>query len=94
MNNIAPPNHVGYVQFPAFLLIIFALMFFNIARDPIANKGLIIYGILLKFEYCSVVFPHWFLKNIPQIWVCFAFLDLAFLFIFVIADKKLKCCKT
>ena len=28
---VTPPNHYGYVQFPALLLIIFAVMFFQIA---------------------------------------------------------------
>jgi len=56
---IVPPNHIGYVQFPAMLLVLFAIMFFNIARDPKANRNLILYGILLKFSYCSVVFPLW-----------------------------------
>ena len=30
---VTPPNHLGYVQFPAALLIIFALMFLNIAQE-------------------------------------------------------------
>ena len=88
--NVPPPNHIGYVQFPAFLLIIFAIMFFNIAKDPLANKNLIPYGILLKFSYCSVVFSYWFMGNIPVIWVPFAFFDLAFLIVFFIAYSTLR----
>jgi len=87
---IVPPNHIGYVQFPAMLLVLFAIMFFNIARDPKANRNLILYGILLKFSYCSVVFPHWLVGNVPFIWVPFAFFDLAFLIVFAIAYKAVK----
>ena len=85
--NVPPPNHVGYVQFPALLLIIFAIMFFNIARNPLANRSLILYGILLKISYSGVVLFHWMSVNIPTIWVVFAFLDLIFLVLFVIAGK-------
>ncbi|MFC1806865.1 hypothetical protein ACFL0T_00655 [Candidatus Omnitrophota bacterium] len=85
--NVPPPNHVGYVQFPALLLIIFAIMFFNIARNPLANRSLILYGILLKISYSGVVLFHWMSVSIPTIWVVFAFLDLIFLVLFVIARK-------
>lgn len=90
MLEVTPPNHIGYVQFPAFLLVAFSIMFFNIARDPIANKNLILYGIFLKFSYCSVVFPHWLAGSIPSIWVFFAFCDLAFLALFIMAFYSLK----
>jgi len=85
--NVPPPNHVGYVQFPALLLIIFAIMFFNIARNPSANRSLILYGILLKISYSGVVLFHWMSVNIPTIWVVFAFFDLIFLVLFVVAKK-------
>ena len=88
--NVTPPNHIGYVQFPGMLLIVFAIMFFKIAKNPMANRDLILYGILLKFSYCSVVFSHWFLDSIPSIWVLFAFLDLGFLIAFVVTHKALK----
>src|SRR6266566_6199096 len=38
--HVTPPNHPGYVQFPALLLIIFGLLFLKIARDPEANRDL------------------------------------------------------
>lgn len=85
--NVTPPNHVGYVQFPGMLLIVFAIMFFNIAKAPAGNINLIIYGILLKISYCSVVFSHWIVGNIPSLWVPFAFFDLAFLIAFIFAYK-------
>ncbi|MBU4251803.1 MAG: hypothetical protein KKC39_02785 [Candidatus Omnitrophica bacterium] len=87
--NVPPPNHVGYVQFPALLLVIFAIMFFNIAKNPLANRSLILYGILLKISYSGVVLFHWFSVNIPPMWVVFAFLDLGFLALFIVARRAL-----
>lgn len=86
---VTPPNHVGYVQFPGALLIIFAIMFANIARDPVANRHLIIYGILLKISYCSIVFSHWAIGGLPWIWKPFAICDILFLIAFVWAYRKL-----
>ncbi len=87
---VAPPNHFGYVHFPAALLIVFALMFLAIARNPVANLGLIPYGILLKVSYCAVVFYHWLTAGVPFIWKPFAVADLAFLVLFVWAYSALK----
>jgi len=87
---VTPPNHFGYVQFPAALLIVFALMFVAIARNPAANRRLIPYGILLKISYCSVVFYHWFTTGIPYIWKPFAIADLVFLALFIWAYTELE----
>ncbi len=80
---VTPPNHVGYVQFPAAVLLVFALMFVNIARDPAANRGLIQYGILLKIAYCGVSGWHWLAAGIPAMWKPFTVIDLAMLVLFV-----------
>ena len=87
---VAPPNHFGYVHFPAALLIVFALMFLAIYRDPLANRGLIPYGIMLKVSYCAVAFYHWFAAGIPFIWKPFAVADLVVLVLFVWAQSALK----
>ena len=87
---ITPPNHIGYVQFPALLLITFGIMFFQIAKDPITYRHLILYGILLKISYCIVVFTHWLMNNIPFLWVPFAFIDLLFLMLFLMIYSFLK----
>lgn len=87
--DITPPNHPGYVQFPAALLIIFGLMFVNIARDPARNVSLILYGVLLKVAYCSVAFGYWFSRDIPWIWKPFAVIDLVMLALFAWAWKSL-----
>ena len=44
MYGVAPPNHMAYVQFPAMLLIVFAIMFYRIAADPRRNRELILHG--------------------------------------------------
>jgi len=74
--NVVPPNHFGYVQFPAAMLLVFALMFLQVAQNAVANRRLIVYGILLKLSYCGVVFWYWFTAGIPDLWKPFAVIDL------------------
>ncbi len=87
---VTPPNHYGYVHFPAALLIIFGLMFLAIARDPVKHRNLIPYGILLKIAYCSVAFYHWFTAGIPWMWKPFAICDLVFMVLFIWAWGAVK----
>jgi hypothetical protein len=87
---VTPPNHLGYVQFPAALLIVFALMFLAIARHPSKNRNLIPYGMLLKVAYCGIVFFHWFTAGIPHMWKPFAVFDLIFLVLFIWAYVSLR----
>jgi hypothetical protein len=86
---VTPPNHPGYVQFPAALLIVFAFMFAAVARDPSGNRNLIPYGILLKVSYCGTVFYHWAVSGVPYLWKPFAFADLLFLGAFLWAFSAL-----
>jgi hypothetical protein len=86
---VTPPNHFGYIQFPAALLIVFALMYAAVARRPITNRNLIPYGMLLKVSYCGVAFYHWFAAGIPWIWKPFAILDLIFLVAFLWAYSSI-----
>ena len=80
---VTPPNHSGYVHFPAALLIVFAIMFMAIAIAPLKNRNLIPYGILLKVSYCGVVMFHWFTNGIPNMWKPFCVADIVFLIFFV-----------
>ena len=80
---VTPPNHPGYIQFPAALLIIFALMFAAIARNPSGNRNLIPYGILLKVSYCGVVMYYWLTTGLPDMWKPFCIMDFAFMLIFI-----------
>lgn len=82
---VTPPNHPGYMQFPAALLIVFAVMFLAIAKQPGKNRNLIPYGILLKVSYCGVIMFHWFTAGLPNMWKPFCMADLIFLVLFVCA---------
>jgi hypothetical protein len=81
--SVTPPNHAGYVQFPAMLLIIFGLMFAAIALDPPGKRVLIPYGILLKAAYSGIVFYYWFTSGVPGMWKSFAVIDVVMGVLFV-----------
>jgi hypothetical protein len=85
---VTPPNHVGYVQFPALLLLIFAAIFFRIASDPVRNRSLIVYGIALKVSYSGLVFWHEVTAGIPSMWIPWAWVDLGFLILFIVALRQ------
>ena len=72
---------------PAAALIVFAFLFLRIARDPAANRGLIDYGIGLKAAYSGLVFWYQLMGGVPAMWVPWAWLDLAFLILFVLARR-------
>jgi hypothetical protein len=82
---VTPPNHYGYVQFPAALLLIFGLMFASIARNPVGRRHLIVYGILLKVAYCGVAGFHWTATGIPGMWKPFVVIDAVMGVLFVLA---------
>lgn len=83
MAKVPPPNHFGYVHFPAALLIVFGIMFFAVALDPVRSRNLIPYGVLLKLAYSGCVFYHWATGDVPTIWKPFAFIDVAWAAVFV-----------
>ncbi len=89
MYGVEPPGHMALVQFPAFLLLIFAFMFYRIAVDPIKNRELILYGCGLKTAYCSLVFVYELTAGISSMWIPWAWADLAFLVLFVISWRGL-----
>jgi hypothetical protein len=91
---VTPPNHPGYVQFPAALLIVFAIMFMAIALNPVRNRNLIPYGILLKVSYCGVILYHWWTAGLPDMWKPFCIFDLVFLIAFAWAWAVLRQEKT
>lgn len=87
---VPPPNHMGYVQFPAALLLVFALMYAAVAVNPVRNRNLVPYGMLLKVAYCGVVCAYWVTSGIPDMWKPFALLDMVFLVFFLGAYVQLK----
>src|SRR5262245_56046576 len=90
LHQAEPPNHMGYVQFPALLLLVFSLMFFRIAADPAGRKELILYGCGLKVSYCAVVFYYQVTGGIPFMWIPWAWADLGFLVLFILAARQLR----
>lgn len=72
---ITPPNHFGYVHFAAGILVIFGWMFLMIARLPLENRNLVVYGVLLKVCYVATVCWHWYAGGVPNLWKYFAAAD-------------------
>lgn len=85
---VPPPNHWGYIQFGSLMLMIFGLMFFAIARDPIGNRRLMLYGMLLKLSYSGLVAYYWFTTDCPLLFKPFAVIDLVMFILFLIAYMK------
>jgi hypothetical protein len=86
---VTPPNHWGYVQFGAAVLIVFAIMFFQVAANPAANRNLIPYGILVKLAYTGVVLAYWLSEGLPDMWKPFAIIDTVFAILFTLAWLRL-----
>jgi hypothetical protein len=82
---VTPPNHPGYIKFPALLLVIFGLMFLQIARDPAGRRELIVYGICLKAAFSGLVFWYQATRGVPGMWIPWAWADLVFLVLFALA---------
>ena len=87
--NVTPPNHWGYVTFAASMLAVFGIMFFQIAKDPVKNRNLMPYGMLLKIAYCGMAFGYYFTTGIPRIWVIFGVCDIIFLLLFIWSYKRM-----
>jgi hypothetical protein len=87
---IEKPNHMGYLHFPALLLLVFAIMLWRIASNPVKFRDLIPYGVGLKASYCLVVLYHSLSGGIPFLWIPFAWIDFGFLILFVLAWKGVR----
>ena len=84
LSGIAP---VGpeYVQLPAYLIMIFGLIMFQIARDPVKNRDLIIYPALFKTAFIGVVLYNNYYGQMSPLWIVFVGFDLVYLIGFIIA---------
>lgn len=87
--NMPLPEHLGYVQLPALLMIVLAFAFIAIARDPRGNKNLIWYGVMVKVAFCLVAFGHYFFGTIPAMFLPFAIVDLVFIGLFIWVERAL-----
>jgi len=86
---VEAPNHPAYVKFPALLLLIFAALFFRVASDPVKNRELILYGVGLKVAYSGTAFWYQITQGIPFMWIPWAWADLVFLGLFLLAWTSL-----
>jgi len=82
------PNHDGYIRFPALVLLIFAVMFFRAAADPVARREMLLYGAALKLSYFGLVFWYQFNGGVPRMWVPLAWADVAFFTLFVMGWRS------
>ncbi len=87
---VTPPNHIGYIQFPALLLVLFGIMFLGIAKDPGGRYECIPFGMGLKFAYFGVVFWHQLHGGVPFLWIPWAWADLIFFLLFFAAWRNLR----
>ena len=83
--DVTPPNHIGYVQFPALLLLLFGVLFARVAIAPRQHTDLMLYGGWLKLSYTGLVFYHQFQSGVPGMWQIFAWADLVFLVFFAMS---------
>lgn len=79
------PNHWAYIHFGSLMLVIFGLMFFAVAGNPLANRNLIPYGILLKLSYASLAGYYWITTDCPTLFKPFAVIDAVMLVAFWMA---------
>ena len=88
---ITPPNHWGYIHVPAAILLVFALMFLLVAWKPKEHRRLIPWGMLLKLSYAGTVFGHHYVGDgVPAMWTWFAWADVGFLVLFLVAWFRLR----
>ena len=85
MANVPQPDHWAYIQFGSLMLMIFGAMFFAVARDPVANRNLIPYGMLLKVSYSSLATYYWVTTDCPTLFKPFAEIDAVMLVLFWLA---------
>lgn len=87
--DVPQPNHWGYIQFGSLMLMIFGTMFFAVARDPVANRNLIPYGILLKLSYSALAGYYWATTDCPTLFKPFVIIDAVMLILFWMAYNAL-----
>lgn len=86
---VPQPNHWGYIQFGALMLMIFGAMFLAVARDPAGNRNLIPYGILLKLSYSALAGYYWATTDCPTLFKPFVVIDVVMLVLFWLAYSAL-----
>jgi hypothetical protein len=85
LSGIPHPNHWGYVQFCSLMLMVFGSMFLAIAREPVSNRNLMPFGMLLKISYAGLVCFYWLTTGCPFLFKPFVVIDLGMLVLFAMA---------
>ena len=85
---VPQPNHWAYIEFGSLLLMVFGLMFFTVAYDPIVNRNLIPFGVLLKLSYTGLAAYYWVTTDCPFLFKPFAIIDGVMLVLFLLAYNK------
>lgn len=91
---VATPEYLGYIQYPALLVALFGILFFHIARAPARHRALIWYGIGMKTIYIVLTFWHYLASGLPAMWLPWAWIDLIFLGLFLAAWMQLRAVTT
>jgi len=87
---VPQPKHWAYIQFGALMLMIFGTMFLTIARDPVRNRDLIPFGLMLKLSYVGLATYYWATTDIPMLFKPFAVVDaLMFILFWMAYSRKL-----
>ena len=84
---IPPPSHPAYVQLPSLVIMVFGAMFFQISKDPQANRNLIPFGLGFKASYCIVILLHAMAHKMPFLMLPFAWADIVCLVLFAAAYR-------
>ena len=63
-------------------------MFFAVAYDPVGNRNLIPFGVLLKLSYTGLVAYYWVTTGCPLLFQPFAVIDAVMLVLFLLAYSK------
>jgi hypothetical protein len=84
------PNHPGYVQLPALLIMTFGVGFWMVAANPERNAAIIPLGILMKASFCLVVFGHLLFGRSIPFYIPFAVIDLIFAVLFLAAYRSVQ----
>lgn len=58
------------------------------AHDPVGNRNLILYGMLLKLSYTGVVAYYWLTTDCPLLFQPFAIIDAVMFVLFLVAYRK------
>lgn len=83
------PYHIGFMQFPALLIVIIGALFLHIAANPVARRDLIPYLTCVKIAFSGLVFWYQLTIGIPTLWLPLAWCDVGYIILFVAAWRAL-----